>query len=222
MSHLTPESLARLVDESPTPGEGAHLAACRKCRESIAELRAQTIALRALPPAAPPADAWEKITARLDADRIAPLHSGRITTIATRAAAAAIVFALGAASGAAFTRRGDAPQPAPSSEVVSAGEGRVAPISGAVSPDLALTRLRITEMLYTSALLDYAAATSPQPPRDAVARLATLETIVLTTRTALERAPTDPLINSYHLAALAERQTLLGQLRHTPESKQWY
>jgi hypothetical protein len=76
--------------------------------------------------------------------------------------------------------------------------------------------------MYTSALLDYAAITSPQPPRDAVARLATLETIVLTTRTALERAPADPLINSYHLAALAERETLLGQLRRTPEIVRWY
>jgi hypothetical protein len=220
MSHLTPESLARLVDESPATSEQTHLAACRECREAIDQMRMQTAALRALPPVELPADAWEKITARLDEHRVTPLHSHRTRAIATRAAAAVIIFALGAASGAVVSRRGEAP--ATLASVPPAGAAAASTVSAPTTPDLALTRLRIAEMLYTSALLDYAAATSPQPPKDAVARLATLESIVLTTRTALERAPTDPLINSYHLAALAERETLLGQLRRTPEKGTWY
>src|SRR5687768_7124408 len=109
MSHLTSESLARLVDESPTTSEHAHLDACRECREALEDLRLQTRALRTLPPVAPPTDAWEKITARLDESRVVPLESRGTIRLVTRAAAAAILFGLGAASGAAFTRRANAP-----------------------------------------------------------------------------------------------------------------
>ena len=221
MSHLTSESIARLVDESPTTAEQIHLDACRECRNVLDDLRLQAAALRALPPVAPPADAWEKITARLDERHAVPLESRRTAAVAIRAAAAVILFALGAASGAAFTRRGEAAAP-PAPVADGPSQRATSTVSEPTTPDLALTRLRIAEMLYTTALRDYAAATSPQPPKDAVARLATLESIVLTTRTALERAPADPLINSYHLAALAERETLLGQLRRYPEKGTWY
>ena len=40
MSHLTSESLARLVDETPAMGEETHLAACRECRETISAIQA--------------------------------------------------------------------------------------------------------------------------------------------------------------------------------------
>ena len=218
MSHLTPESLARLVDESPTADEAAHLAGCARCRDALDHLRAQTAALGALPVIHPPADAWGKIVARVESDRLAPARS-RWPAGVTRAAAAVVLFALGAATGAAFTRTGDGPA---ATRAARETTGVVTVAEPPATPDVARMRLRIAELMYTSALLDYAAITSPQPPRDAVARLATLETIVLTTRTALERAPADPLINSYHLAALAERETLLAQLRRTPENKQWY
>jgi hypothetical protein len=77
----------------------------------------------------------------------------------------------------------------------------------------AKTRLRVAELFYHRALLDYSALANPIPPRDIVARLAALDAIVLTTGAALERAPADPVINTYHLAALAERSTLLGQIQ---------
>ena len=47
---------------------------------------------------------------------------------------------------------------------------------------------------------------------DPVARLAALESIVLTTRVALERAPADPVINGYHLSAVAQRDAILRRL----------
>jgi hypothetical protein len=219
MSHLNPESLARLVDEDPDTEEASHLAECARCRDALGDLRAQTAALRALPAMSPPADAWERIAARVEAERVVPVRRSWPAG-AIRAVAAVTIFALGAATGTALSRGSGA---APSVTANEAGRG--APATTTVTqttPDLALMRLRIAELMYTSALLDYASITSPLPPKDAVARLATLETIVLTTRTALERAPADPLINSYHLAALAERETLLGQLRRTSESEQWY
>lgn len=221
MSHLTLESLARLVDEDPDTEEAAHLAGCGRCRDALADLRAQTTALGALPPMSPPAGAWERIAARMETERVVPVRRGWPVD-AVRAAAAVAIFAVGAVSGAALSRALDAGQSAAMVEGASPSPAPTATTVAPTAPDLALMRVRIAELMYTSALLDYAAITSPLPPKDAAARLATLETIVLTTRTALERAPADPLINSYHLAALAERATLLGQLRRTSESEQWY
>jgi hypothetical protein len=222
MSHLTLESLARLVDESPMADEAAHLAGCARCRDALDDLRAQTAALGALPGVVPPDDAWEKIVARVEADRVTPPRREWSLGL-PRAAAAVVLFALGAAAGAALTRSRSVQAPTQATPPAARQTtGVVTVAEPPATPEVALMRLRIAEVMYTSALLDYAAITSPEPPKDAVARLATLETIVLTTRTALERAPADPLINSYHLAALAERETLLGQLRRTPEKKQWY
>ena len=219
MPHLTFESLARLVDESPTNTERTHLDTCSRCRDALDEMRTQTSALGALPGILPPPDAWEKIVARVEMDRALPARR-QLPAGAMRAAAAIVLFALGTATGAALSRRPDTPPTTPAA--VHDGSAVITAAPSPSTPDIALLRLRIAELMYTSALLDYSAIMSPEPPKDAVARLATLETIVLTTRTALERAPADPLINSYHLAALAERETLLGQLRRTPENKQWY
>ena len=228
MSHLTSESLARLVDEAPTPVEQSHLDACAGCSAELDAFRTQTSALAALPPIVPPDDAWASIFTRAEADRVTPAHRSWISSGIVRAAAAVLIFAVGAVTGQRLALKSDAPAASGMSVTdggptrTSAGPGGSSTAAAAITPELALARLRVAEMMYTNALLDYAALTSPQPPRDAVARLATLETIVLTTRTALERAPADPLINSYHLAALAERETLLGQLRRTPETGQWY
>jgi hypothetical protein len=224
MSHLTIETLARLVDESPTAAEQTHLARCAACRAVLDDLRAQTTelaALGALPTVEPPAHAWDRIATRVETDHLVPVHRPWPLTGIARVAAAVLLFAGGMAVGAFLTRaqsaaRTDARAAAPNDDSGSA-------MTVAAKPeDIALARLRIAELMYTNALLDYAKITSPEPPRDAAARLATLETIVVTTRTALERAPADPLINSYYLAALAERETLLGQLRRTPEAGQWY
>ncbi len=224
MSHLTIESRARLVDEPPSATEQAHLAACAECRSTLDELRAQTSELAALgapPPVEPPAHAWERIVARVETESVVPMRRPWPLTAIGRAAAAVILFAGGVAAGAYYSR-------AQNSERVDSGIAPAGDVAGATTTvaskpeDIALARLRIAELMYTNALLEYAKLTSPAPPKDAVARLATLETIVLTTRTALERAPADPLINSYYLAALAERETLLDQLRRTPEAGQWY
>ena len=225
MSHLTIESLARLVDESPTAAEQGHLAACAECRAALDELRAQTAelaALGALPSVEPPAHAWERIAARVEADRVVP--RGRRWPLAgiARAAAAVMLFAGGAAAGVILTRAESTAGTDPRDTGSNTSASPAATTVAASPEEIALARLRIAELMYTNALLEYAKITSPEPPRDAVARLATLETIVVTTRTALERAPADPLINSYYLAALAERETLLSQLRRTPEAGQWY
>jgi hypothetical protein len=67
MEHLTPETLARLTDEAPAPSEAAHLDRCRRCREEVEALRAQTRALADLPALRPPPGDWEALEARLAA-----------------------------------------------------------------------------------------------------------------------------------------------------------
>ena len=48
MWHPSPEELARLVDEAPTPAEAEHLAACADCAAELAAMRAEHDALAAL------------------------------------------------------------------------------------------------------------------------------------------------------------------------------
>src|SRR5690606_8195371 len=68
MAHLTPEELARLVDEAPLPGERHHLEACDLCAAELASYREQTSALAALPAVRPPRGDWEALEARLVAE----------------------------------------------------------------------------------------------------------------------------------------------------------
>lgn len=221
MSHLTTEALARLVDEPATEREQAHLASCAVCRATLGELRMQTVALGALPSHSPPDAAWNGIAERLRDDH---LRRFRVRDNLVRIAAAIGLIAIGATAHAAFSDRG-ASNPTSEAGTAFAPEALTAELISLRAPktiDEASSRLRAAETMYTRALLDYAAITSPRPPQDAVARLATLEAIVLTTRAALERAPADPLINTYHLAAQAERESLLDQLRRTPEAGRWY
>ncbi len=65
MEHLTPEALARLVDEPPTPEERGHLNRCRRCRDEVDALQAQTLGLSHLPDLRPPRGEWPLLEARL-------------------------------------------------------------------------------------------------------------------------------------------------------------
>jgi len=77
----------------------------------------------------------------------------------------------------------------------------------------AATMLRDAEGWYLDALAQYAQLSSELSDiDDPVARLVALETIVLTTREALDRAPADPIINGYHMTAVAQRDATLRQL----------
>jgi hypothetical protein len=75
----------------------------------------------------------------------------------------------------------------------------------------ALAWMRQAEADYLEALSSYADLAGAFDG-DPTARLAALEGIVLTTRAALGEAPADPVINGYHLTALAHRETALRQI----------
>lgn len=90
------------------------------------------------------------------------------------------------------------------------------------TPEDAARAVRSAERAYLAALRRYAELASPTAPeRDAVARLAALESIVLTTRAALNEAPADPIINGYHLAALAQRDAAIRQVA-SRGSEPWF
>ncbi|MGH7505141.1 MAG: hypothetical protein ACRELX_05805, partial [Longimicrobiales bacterium] len=97
MSHLTIESIARLVDEEPSAADAAHLEACATCRAELEDLRADAAALAALPPIEPPAGEWDAVATRLAAEGLLRGGGGRLawTTAILRIAAALLLFALG-------------------------------------------------------------------------------------------------------------------------------
>jgi hypothetical protein len=97
------------------------------------------------------------------------------------------------------------------------GLGRAAP----ASMDEAAQLLREMEARYLEALTAYAELALDAEAGDPVARLAALQSIILTTQAALNETPTDPVINGYHLTALAQRDATLRQVA-AASSERWY
>jgi hypothetical protein len=285
MSHLTHETLARLVDEAPTAAEAAHLGTCAECRVVFEAMQEDVHALSLLPDIEPAPDAWPALEQRLDAEgliRRRPLFSpARLSW----AAAAVVVFMAGgvagrmsadvlqpatgatpvadgqSSSGGTQSRAVDAyaggqpagarpggqaqvppwadaqagetdpvlvqgePAPAPG-PARRAGSTRLASASygSAALPrtvDDAAALLREAEEMYLAALTRYAELASSAEPGDPIARLAALQSIVMTTQAALNQSPTDPVINGYHLTALAQRDATLRQVAAT-SSDRWH
>lgn len=217
MSHLSLEELARLVDEAPGPGEAAHLRGCSRCEEELRALKDQTGALRGLPPLDPPARAWAGVEARLRREGILRTGPGRRrlgAPLMRLAAALTLLLTGGAAGWAAAHATGSA---GPGSGLAAGGEDVAAPstVEDAASQVLA------AESDYLEALSRYNRLTGSQEPQDVVARLAALQSIVLTTRAALNEAPADPVINGYHFTALAQRDAMLRQIAATQEEP-WF
>ncbi|MBV9772971.1 MAG: hypothetical protein JO040_03435 [Gemmatimonadetes bacterium] len=81
-------------------------------------------------------------------------------------------------------------------------------------------QLRAAQADYVSALSEYASVADDERA-DPVVRLAALEGLVRATRTALERAPEDPVINGYYLAAMGKRDATLQRMARSSEET-WY
>lgn len=142
---------------------------------------------------------------------VAPVATTPIPTAPAQALAAAPEPAtrdtgLGDTSSAETVRQ----QPeAPSARLASVGEAS----PEAATPEEAMRAVQSAEEAYLRAYSRYTELTSGQRQTDdPVARVAALESIVLTTRAALDRAPADPVINGYHLTAVAQRDAALRQI----------
>lgn len=78
--------------------------------------------------------------------------------------------------------------------------------------DLAARELLEAQASFVAALQRLAAVADPASGNDPATRLAALDRLVGLTAAALERAPGDPVINGYHLAAAAERDALRREI----------
>lgn len=215
MIHLTLEALARLVDEPPEAAEARHLEACAACRRELETLGEDVAALNELPDLLPPRPgAWPALEERLvEEGLLGPARRDRLPDAGRilRLAASLALFLLGGASG--FLLRGEAGFPFPGS-----GEPRL--VGAAAGSDPARS-LEEAEAAYLATLARYAELSAPSSAADPVARLAALDNIVQTTREALNAAPADPVINGYHLTALAQREATMKQIVLASDDK-WY
>lgn len=221
MQHLTIETVARLVDEAPDSGEAAHLEACEECRHLLEAMRADLAALADLPMIEPPPTEWDELEGRLLEEgliRRRPAQAPRWSMTAIRAAASVAIFAFGAFAGAGWTR-----EPAGRVQPIStsfAGVETSSTASASVplvavreprSAEETLAFYRQAEAVYLDAL-DRAASIRTTDGDNPVARLAALNAIAAITRSALVEAPADPVLNGYHLTAIAQREATVRQM----------
>jgi hypothetical protein len=236
MSHLSLETIARLVDEAPDAAEKAHLESCDACSSGLETMRADLAALASLPGIQPPAEEWPAIEAQLAREGLLVLPRFRFSwrMAALRAAAAIVIFLLGGAAGMAW--RGDEAgeqvagtrdqyQPG---DIVPAtdrpGTLERALVSGRMpsTRDGAARYLTEAEALYLDAVTRMAALSAGEDLGDPYTRLAALEIIAAATREALGQAPADPVLNGYHITAIANREALLRQIAAKKTRAGWF
>lgn len=225
MDHLSAETLARLVDETPRPDEAEHLAACIACASELEALRAQTHALAALPEIRPPLGDWEVLEARLRSEGLVrePGLFARMQLAHTppwmRGAAAVALFLGGSLAGSALTSRQAAdPRAATGPET--------AQFAGAGADDVAVAAeaVRIAEENYINALARYRHLVgqdgSDEAMGDPSSRFAALEYLVAASQAALRQAPADPFLNGLLASTLAEREVTLRRISNSQDN--WF
>jgi len=230
MSHLSTERLAALGDETPTPVEAAHLAACELCAREHGAYRALVaMAHDERGAIGIPLTRFESIASALAASqplvapvpRLAPERNARahrFLRTPMRAAAGFLLLAGGVAAGRISVGASPFPMMGRGASSVAANATRAA------APDSAsfasIEEARVAQ-LHSEALYQQAAAflaehdTTGAGDGSPVAyrsRLAALDQVITTTREAMRQAPHDPVINGYYLTTLGQREATLRQL----------
>jgi hypothetical protein len=223
MTHLTPEELARLVDEAMTARDIAHLSKCPSCLATLEEMRAQTLALSTLPELTPSPQAWTSIEQRVSASIGVRVRRAWVPEQRRRVTAAAVWMMIGAGIQAALVALMFASpnKPAVTGSLVNGGAEvgalRARPASDSIasnqprSVDEVVQQFNAVSEQYRALLSEYASISNIEPTGDPSAQMAVLQAIVLTTKAALDRSPADPIINSYYLNARAELDALNRQ-----------
>ncbi|MCC7195947.1 MAG: hypothetical protein IT356_10355 [Gemmatimonadaceae bacterium] len=215
MSHLPPERLAALADDTPTPIEAAHITTCLECTADLAaHRRLQRAAAEASATAVAPSYGFDALLPRLRGQGItqAPSRRAAVRRWTVRVAAAlGFLFVGGVAgrmsAGAPFAWRGAA-EPIPAA--------LAKPVAFA-SQDDAMKTLVASQELYQNAAAYLAAQDTTQHfiglNSDSYrTRLAALDNMAAASRTALYRSPQDPLLNQYYLAFQTAREQTLRAL----------
>lgn len=257
MSHLSMETIARLVEDAPNTEEAAHLESCAACRTELEAMTEDVHALRMLPDMSAAPDQWDTLEQRLTAEGLIRTQRRAFAGVPRlmQIAAALLLFVGGSLAGRmtaepeirTVTQRvpseplliestptqqatlaADAPAPGaggPVQQLPAITPRSFVSLADAASQastvEEAAAVLREAEELYLGALTRYAELATQSPAGDPVARLAALQSIVMTTQAALSEMPTDPVINGYHLTALAQRDATLRQVA-AASSDRWY
>lgn len=231
MSHLDPETLARLVDDRASAGERGHLNRCRRCREELDALRTQTLALSHLPGTRPPRGAWERLEARLRT-------AGLIGTVGrdrrwghpwVQAAAAVLLILTGTLIGISAPvgpGGSDASPIAQGSPELQEPPSLLAAVGAeerTLSQEEAAELVRLTERWYLEALLAYRdrSVEPPEAGTDPLTRFAALETLLAAGNAAVQELPADPFLNGLLVNMRAEREATLRGIRAST-THDWY
>ena len=217
MSHISPERLAALVDETALPDEATHLAACAQCeRDLAAHRRLVRLAATDLLLEQPPLTDWVSLGAMLKAEGIvsaAPLlPSRRSRAWFVMRVAAGLALVAGSVVAGRWTA---------GFEFNTAPQSVAAAAPSAVSfesPQAAVQVLTSAQQQYSDAAAYLAAQDTTSRfiglnVNTYRARLTALDNIVASTRTALYQAPQDPVLNQYYLSAVAAREATLRQYK---------
>ena len=223
MSHLSPERLAALSDDTPTPIEAAHITTCDECTAELSAHRRLTrMAATASNSYGPPSSHFEALVPRLRAEGlIAARDRGAAVRRWALRAAAAIGFTMVGAAAGRWTATG-------TFAGLGASRDASAPVAHAASftsADDAMQALNTAQETYQNAAAYLAAQDTTQHfvglNSDAYrTRLAALDDMAAASRAALYRAPQDPLLNQYYLAfQTAREQTLRALAVSLPASR---
>ncbi len=230
MSHLTTDRLAAIADDTPTAEEATHIAGCWDCRAEVAAFRrlARMSAMAPIP--MKPLTAWSTLAPQLRAEGIivdahrAPTAGGgapvvplmdrrpRTQVWMLRAAAGFALVVGGALLGRVTAGAGSGTMPAFGQPLAAAPAFR--------SANDAMQVLTSSQQQYQDAAAFLAAQdTSSRFVRmnqDLYqTRLDALDEIAAATRSALYRAPQDPMLNQYYLTTLGAREATLRQIGAT-------
>jgi hypothetical protein len=222
MSHLNPERLAALSDDTPTPVESAHITTCDACSaELVAQRKLARMAAAAGPLTDGPLSNFDALVPRLKAEGLIAHADRRAIAIKwTMRAAASLALVAGGALGGrmsvmarngALAQQGSA---AADSALVAAAQ----PVSSFRTPDDAVKALSMSQQTYQSAAAYLAAQDTTSHfiglnENTYRTRLNALDDILAATRAALYQAPQDPVLNQYYQGTLSARQATLVQLR---------
>ncbi len=222
MEHLTHDTLARLVDERPSPGEREHIRACSRCAEDLRAFRLQSDALGGLPALRPPSGDWASLEARLVSEGLVrtPETFRRFGFAAApawmQAAAAIVVFLGGTGFGLALTGGASPNQLSP--------ENMLLPLSEISSTEEAVRTVERAERAYMQALARYnelAGGNDGSRVADPLSVLTALEGLLAASQEAVRLAPADPVFNGFLVNVLAERQDVLRRIS-TSRDDDWF
>ncbi len=226
MSHLIPERLAALSDETPTPIEAAHLTTCDECSaELAAHRRLARMAVGAQSGTTAPISNFNALMPRLRAEGLVqvPDRAAVAKLWAVRIAAGLVLVAGGAVGGRATATK-DLPGLAAVAPSTSGTAASVPLTSESFkTTDDAVKALEVSQQAYTTAAAFLAAQDTSAHfiglnQKTLNTRLAALDQMAAVTRTALYQAPQDPVLNRAFLGVQSAREATLQQINQTMPS----